>query len=157
MKYMRRTENVELTVLCLITDGDRVLLQNRIKEDWKGYALPGGHVEIGESFVDAVIREMKEETGLDIKNPKLAGIKQFPIQDGKYENGRYIVLLFKTCEFSGEVISSVEGQMEWVEYSHLAEIDAVDDLEELINVINDQSLTEFQYLISGDEWSVSVK
>ncbi|SFC73188.1 8-oxo-dGTP diphosphatase [Butyrivibrio sp. YAB3001] len=154
---MRRTENVELTVLCLITDGDRVLLQNRIKEDWKGYALPGGHVEIGESFVDAVIREMKEETGLDIKNPKLAGIKQFPIQDGKYENGRYIVLLFKTCEFSGEVISSVEGQMEWVEYSHLAEIDAVDDLEELINVINDQNLTEFQYLISGDEWSVSVK
>lgn len=78
---MRRTENVELTVLCLITDGDRVLLQNRIKEDWKGYALPGGHVEIGESFVDAVIREMKEETGLDIKNPKLAGIKQFPILD----------------------------------------------------------------------------
>lgn len=154
---MRRTENVELTVLCLITDGDRVLLQNRIKEDWKGYALPGGHVEIGESFVDAVIREMKEETGLDIKNPKLAGIKQFPIQDGKYENGRYIVLLFKTCEFSGEVISSVEGQMEWVEYSHLAEIDAVDDLKELINVINDQNLTEFQYLISGDEWSVSVK
>ena len=154
---MRRTENVELTVLCLITDGDRVLLQNRIKEDWKGYALPGGHVEIGESFVDAVIREMKEETGLDIKNPKLAGIKQFPIQDGKYENGRYIVLLFKTCEFSGEVISSVEGQMEWVEYSHLAEIDAVDDLEELINVINDQNLTEFQYLISGDEWFVSVK
>ncbi|WP_330391612.1 8-oxo-dGTP diphosphatase [Butyrivibrio sp. YAB3001] len=148
---------MELTVLCLITDGDRVLLQNRIKEDWKGYALPGGHVEIGESFVDAVIREMKEETGLDIKNPKLAGIKQFPIQDGKYENGRYIVLLFKTCEFSGEVISSVEGQMEWVEYSHLAEIDAVDDLEELINVINDQNLTEFQYLISGDEWSVSVK
>ncbi len=109
---MRRTENVELTVLCLITDGDRVLLQNRIKEDWKGYALPGGHVGIGESFVDAVIREMKEETGLDIKNPKLAGIKQFPIQDGKYENGRYIVLLFKVCEFSGEVISSEEGQME---------------------------------------------
>lgn len=154
---MRRAENVELTVLCLITDGDRVLLQNRIKEDWKGYALPGGHVEMGESFVDAVIREMKEETGLDIKNPKLAGIKQFPIQDGKYENGRYIVLLFKACEFSGKVISSEEGQMEWIDYDHLAEIEAVDDLEELIHVINNQNLTEFQYLVDGDEWSVSVK
>ena len=154
---MRRSENVELTVLCLITDGDRVLLQNRIKEDWKGYTLPGGHVEIGESFVDAVIREMKEKTGLDIKNPKLAGIKQFPIKDGKYENGRYIMLLFKACEFSGEVTSSEEGQMEWVEYSHLAEVEAVDDLEELINVINDPNLTEFQYLVDGGEWYVSIK
>ena len=112
---------------------------------------------MGESFVDAVIREMKEETGLDIKNPKLAGVKQFPIKDGKYENGRYIVLLFKAYEFSGELISSEEGQMEWIECNHLAEIETVDDLEELINVINDQNLTEFQYLVDGDEWFVSIK
>jgi len=38
-----RTENVELTVLCLIQDGNRILMQNRVKEDWKGYTLPGGH------------------------------------------------------------------------------------------------------------------
>ena len=61
---MSKTENVELTVLCLIEDGNKILLQNRAKKDWQGYALPGGHVEPGESFVDAVIREMKEETGL---------------------------------------------------------------------------------------------
>ena len=78
---MARTENVELTVLCLIQDGDKILLQNRVKEDWKGYTLPGGHVEIGESFVDAVKREMKEETGLDVTNPKLVGVKQFPIKN----------------------------------------------------------------------------
>ena len=69
---MRRTENVELTVLCLLQDGDRILLQNRVKNDWQGYTLPGGHVEPGESFVDAVTREMKEETGLTIIEPKLA-------------------------------------------------------------------------------------
>ena len=107
--YMSRTEISEITVLCLISDGDKVLLQNRVKEDWKGYTLPGGHVEMGESFVDAVIREMKEETGLDIKNPRLAGVKQFPVRDGKYENGRYIVFLFKTNEFTGDIISSDEG------------------------------------------------
>ena len=87
---MSRTENAELTVLCLIEDGGRILLQNRIKNDWHGYSLPGGHVEPGESFVDAVIREMKEETGLTVIEPRLAGVKQFPI-----ENGRYVVLLFK--------------------------------------------------------------
>ncbi len=149
---MAKTENVELTVLCLIQDGDKILLQNRVKKDWKGYTLPGGHVEPGESFVDAVKREMKEETGLDIINPRLAGIKQFPI-----ENGRYIVLLFKTEQFSGEVVSSEEGQMEWIDYGHLSEIDSVDDLDELLRVINDPELTEFQYLVDGDDWTVSVK
>lgn len=58
-----------------------MLLQNRTKHDWQGYTLPGGHGEPGESFVDAVIREMKEETGLDIKSLRLVGVKQFPIKD----------------------------------------------------------------------------
>ena len=104
-----RTENAELTVLCLIQDGNKMLLQNRGKEDWKGYTFTGGHVEAGESFVDAVTREMKEETGLDIINPRLVGVKQFPIP-----NGRYIVFLFKATEFEGTVVSSDEGEMEWI-------------------------------------------
>lgn len=81
---MNRTENVELTVLCLIHKGDQYLLQDRVKADWRGLTLPGGHVEKDESIVDAVIREMKEETGLTILNPKLCGVKQFPIDGGRY-------------------------------------------------------------------------
>lgn len=149
---MRRTENVELTVLCLIADGERILLQNRTKEDWRGYTFPGGHVEPGESFVDAVIRETKEETGLDIKNPRLAGVKQFPLQDG-----RYIVFLFKATEYSGTLTSSDEGQMEWVERRRLPDLRTVEDFDELMRVIDDPALTEFQYLVDGETWTVSLK
>ena len=151
-KKADRTERAEFTVLCLIQYGNRILLQNRVKNDWKGYTLPGGHVEPGESFVDAVIREMKEETGLDIINPELAGIKQFPIK-----GGRYIVLLFKAEHFRGEVVSSDEGEMEWVEYDRLSEVNTVDDLQDLLKVINSAELTEFRYVVNGDDWKVFLR
>lgn len=149
---MKRTENVELTTLCMVTDGDRILLQNRVKKDWQGFTFPGGHVEHGESFVDAVIREMKEETGLTVISPKLAGIKQFPI-----EGGRYIVLLFKATQYEGELHSSEEGKMEWIERSRLSQIKTVDDFAELLKVMDDPDLTEFQYLVNGDDWTISIK
>ena len=149
---MDRTENVELTVLCLIQDGNRILLQNRVKEDWKGYTLPGGHVEPGESFVDAAVREMQEETGLHIINPRLVGIKQFPI-----ENGRYIVLLFKATEFEGTVVSSDEGEMEWIDIDDLSKVNVVNDFHDLLKVMNDPALNEFQYTVEGDEWIVHLK
>jgi len=147
-----RTERVELTVLCLVEDGNKILLQNRIKKDWQGYTLPGGHVERDESFVDAVIREMKEETGLDIKNPVLVGVKQFPI---KY--GRYVVFLYKTNEFDGILQSSNEGKMEWVEYKDISNIKTVDDFEELLKVMNSDKLSEFQYVVKDDIWNVVLK
>lgn len=149
---MGRAEHIELAVLCLIYKGDSFLLQDRIKQDWKGVTLPGGHIEKGESIIDAVIREMKEETGLTIYELKLCGIKQFPT-----ESGRYIVFLFRTDQFRGEICSSEEGEMQWVAKSELSEKNTVDDLEELIQVILDDSLTEFQYVISENKWNVVIK
>ena len=71
--------------------------------------------------------------------------------------GRYIVLLFKTESFSGQVVSSDEGEMEWVECDRLSEINTVDDLDDLLKAFNDPDLNEFQYFVDGDNWTISIK
>lgn len=144
-----KTENVELTVLCLIHKDGQYLLQDRIKDDWKGYTFPGGHIESGESIVDAVIREMKEETGLLIKKPHLCGVKQFPI-----DGGRYIVFLFETDQFEGELISSEEGNMHWVKTEDLSTVNLVEDFNDLLDVMLDDNLTEFQYVVEEGSWNI---
>lgn len=149
---MSRTETSELTVLCLIHDTDRYLLQNRVRDDWKGYTLPGGHVEPGESIVDAVVREMKEETGLTIRTPKLCGIKQFPLQDGDYAKGRYLVFLYETSDYEGELVSSDEGTMQWVEKKDLKNVNLVEDFLDLIDVMMNEEYSEFQYTVEDGNW-----
>lgn len=144
---MRRTENAELTVLCLLQSEEAYLLQDRVKEDWKGYTLPGGHIEAGESIVDAVIREMQEETGLTILNPRLCGVKQFPIK-----GGRYIVFLFRADQYEGELCSSAEGDMHWIKKEELSNVDLVSDFQELLQVMLDDSLNEFQYIEENGKW-----
>ena len=95
---------------------------------------------------------MKEETGLMIKSPRLCGVKQFPIK-----GGRYIVFLFETDQFEGELADSDEGKMHWVKISELSNVNLVSDFEELIEVMISESLTEFQYVIENDDWIVVKK
>lgn len=124
-----RTEMVELTNLCMIKDGDKYLLQNRVKKDWQGYTFPGGHVEPGESIVQSVIREIKEETGLTLKDPHLVGVKQFWV-----ESGRYIVFLFSATKFTGELRSSHEGEVGWFTKVEMKKINLVNHFFEHLDV-----------------------
>lgn len=73
-----------ITVDCIVFSENKVLLIRRGRDPFKGaYALPGGFLDIGETLEQACIREMKEETGLDIKEDilKLVGVYSNPNRD----------------------------------------------------------------------------
>lgn len=151
---MSKSEKAILTVLCMVYEGNQILLQDRVKIDWHGLTFPGGHVEKEESFVQAVIREIYEETGLTIHNPKLCGVKQFQTD----EDERYVVLLFKTNQFEGTLTSSEEGNMIWVDRDNLLEYKLVNDFEELLKVFDSDSYNEFMYERNKDEenWDIHI-
>ena len=73
-----RTETVILTNMCMVyDDAGNVLVQDKVDKKWSGLTFPGGHIEKGESFVDSVIREVYEETGLTIEKPRICGTKDW--------------------------------------------------------------------------------
>ena len=74
---MHTKELTIFTNMCLVYKDNKILVQERTKSDWPGITLPGGHVEKGENFYDAIIREVKEETGLTLLNPVLCGIEEY--------------------------------------------------------------------------------
>ena len=149
---MDRTERVELTTLTMVTDSQgRMLVQNRLDPDWGGICFPGGHVEPGESFVKAAIREVYEETGLTIENPQLCGVKQFPIQ-----NGRYLVLLFKADQYSGTLRDSEEGPVFWSTEQELSGYRLTDKFMELLSIFRNDNLTEFFWFKENEDWNFEI-
>lgn len=107
---MDRTEPVTLTNMCMIINKNQILVLNRNDPSWPGLTFPGGHVEAHESFHESVVREVKEETNLTIKNPRLTGLKQFYDEN----DHRYIVLFYTATEFTGRIQASREGELSWM-------------------------------------------
>ena len=148
---MSRTTPAILCNLCMVEDleNGKVVLQYRSpeKNHWSGYAFPGGHIEEGESLVESVIREIEEETGLTIFNPQLAAVKNWQLENGT----RYIVFCYKATEFTGQLRSSEEGEVSWVEKDQLEKLDLSYDMLPLLEVMEDPDLSEFYYRKRTDD------
>ena len=105
---------MDKTVLVYIEQNNQYLMLYRNKEEndlnegkWMGV---GGHIELGETKEHALIREVKEETGLDVLSYKYCGELLFINDD--YEE---VIYLYKVNEFKGELIECNEGTLKWVD------------------------------------------
>ena len=145
---MHELERAELTCACMVEDGKgNVLVQERIDPKWPGIAFPGGHVETGESFAAAVIREMEEETGLHIRNPRLCGVKHW-----QTESGRYIVFFYLAKDYSGELRDCEEGRNFWVPKSTLRDQKLASGFADNLAVFFRDELDELHYEKRDGDW-----
>lgn len=150
---MAKTEQAIFTVLVMVTDSQgRMLVQNRLDPGWPGICFPGGHVEHGESFTEAAIRETWEETGLTIENPRLCGVKQFQAT----EDARYVVFFYKADRYHGTLQSSDEGEVFWVKPEELKKYTLVEDFLDMVKVFEDETLNEFYYYKENGNWGLKL-
>jgi len=103
-----------LATLCYVKRNGHTLMVYRNKKPndihagkWNGL---GGKFEAGETPEGCVIREIYEESGLSIREPKLRGLIMFP----NFKGSDWYVFVFTATDFSGELIDSPEGRLEWI-------------------------------------------
>jgi 8-oxo-dGTP diphosphatase len=139
--------------LCFITHGDDILLLKRAlhKRVFPGqYNGVGGHIERDEDPLSGAIREMHEETGLDITNVRFRGMIHV---DADAESSGIIVFVVTAEATSRAFTNSDEGTLAWVPRDQVLDLPLVEDLPILIPLLFDgaQDAPPFSAHASYDE------
>jgi 8-oxo-dGTP diphosphatase len=118
----------------IIRDG-KVLIVRRARPPARGvYTLPGGGVEVGETLIEAVAREVREETALTIEPVALAGYREAIARDGDGRIERHFVILpFAARWIAGEPMLNDElSEAMWIDPSEIAGLNTTAGLAEII-------------------------
>lgn len=105
---------------CILKVNNSILMLKKPRRGW--YVVPGGKMEDGENIKDSVVREFKEETGLNIENPELKGSFTFIMKEENKTVQEWMMFTFycETCE--GDLLEeSEEGELEWVPLDEVLE------------------------------------
>jgi 8-oxo-dGTP diphosphatase len=139
---MKEMINYKFWTMCLIQDNDKVLLLDRKHDDFKGFIPPGGKVEFPESFVEGAIREVKEETGLEVSNLVYKGLYEYVNTD---KNDRYMIFNYITKDFQGELLqNSPEGKPMWVSIKEIEDLPMQESIKRRLPLFFEEGTFEFQ-------------
>ncbi len=124
-----------LAVRAAIVRDDRVLIVRRARTPAHGlYTGPGGGVELGETLEEAVIREVREETALDVAPVELVGFRQAIVRDsaGRIER-HFVILPFAARLVGGEISLNEElAEAHWLLPSELAGLKTTEGLAAIV-------------------------
>jgi 8-oxo-dGTP diphosphatase len=125
-----------LAVSAAIFRDGKVLIVRRARPPAHGlYTLPGGGVELGETLEEAVIREVKEETALDVEPVALAGYREAIARDAVGAVERHFVILpFAARWLAGEVALNEElAEAHWLDPAALGELKTTEGLSLIVS------------------------
>jgi ADP-ribose pyrophosphatase YjhB (NUDIX family) len=118
----------------ILRDGKLLVVRRARKPALGLYTMPGGVVEAGETLFEAVAREVREETSLEIQPLALAGHREAIVRDrdGKVER-HFIILCFAARWISGEPVLNEElDEARWLEPAELAALRTTEGLAEIV-------------------------
>jgi|TARA_B100000315_G_scaffold183625_1_gene172537 8-oxo-dGTP diphosphatase len=149
---------MKIGTLCYLQNNNSTLMLYRNKKEndihknkWNGL---GGKLESGESPEECIVREVNEESGYDINNPTLRGIMTFPKFDMVND---WIVFLYTCSEFSGNIIDSNEGELEWIKDENLLDLNLWEGDKIFMKWINEKPFFSAKFIYKNrklDDYSV---
>lgn len=143
----------KLMNMCMIIDkeNNKVVVQDKVnKPEWRGITFPGGKVENAESIIESTVREVKEETGLDVKNLEFSGLIDW-YNDITHE--RWFIFLFKTYTYSGEMIDEThEGKVFWTEIEILENMNLASGMKDYLKLFFNDNLNEAYAVWNDKNW-----
>ncbi len=135
-----KTQRLRVAAYALIHDDEHILLCRISKElpEWEGaWTLPGGGIDFGESPDDAVVREVAEETGLEIKINSVAGIDNLYVSRD-HEEFQGLRIIYNVTVVGGELrheLSGTTDRCEWHRLDSLSELRTVELVENAVKML----------------------
>jgi 8-oxo-dGTP diphosphatase len=108
---LMETKQAKLAAVALIFNNDKTLVLGVSRKDnSKLFGLPGGKVDVGESTEEGMVREVKEETGINVNSSVPIFVR---------EDGEFVAIVYLVTDYSGEVFTRESGVVKWVSFEVL--------------------------------------